>query len=88
MQGQVIPLSQQISYYRTARNALQQKLGVEGATSMIAKSLFYISMGSNDYIANYLAAGPLKSPLQLQYTPPQFVELLQTNLEKHILVNV
>ncbi|MCO5583187.1 hypothetical protein L7F22_037095 [Adiantum nelumboides] len=83
--GQHVPLRQQMVYFRKVRSALQAKLGEGGVRNFFAKALFYINIGSNDYIVNYLlTTGGVPSLLQTQYSPPQFVGLLQSNLELHI----
>jgi hypothetical protein len=77
-----------VSSFKGAKQKLEQKLGVQAADSLVASSLFYICIGSNDYLVNWFALAPLASPLQLQYTPSQFVELLQTDLEQRFVVSI
>ena len=88
MQGQVVSFSQQVSYFVSVKENIERQLGVEKAKSLISKSLFYIAIGSNDYVANYYFLDPIKTPLEYQYSPPEYLELLLSNLQDRIVVTI
>ncbi|KAG6421584.1 hypothetical protein SASPL_118141 [Salvia splendens] len=46
--GSVVPLSQQVSQFSEVRSNLTLQLGSAAADSMLSKSMFFISVGSND----------------------------------------
>lgn len=84
--GQHVALSQQLTYFAEVKGTIERRAGEEGAARLFAKALFYINIGSNDYITNYLLTnGRFRSPLQLQYSPRQFVHLLLSNLQGRIM---
>ena len=74
--GQVgrIPFDQQIHNFETTLNQVASKSG--GAVTIadsVARSLFFIGMGSNDYLNNYLMPN---FPTRNQYNAQQFGDLL------------
>lgn len=54
-EGIVDPMSVQVQQFGTAKSVLQQQLGVETANTLVSKSIFFITSGSNDlsvYLGN------------------------------------
>lgn len=84
--GQHVPLSQQVAYFAEVKAAIETRLEEERAAYLFARALFYVNIGSNDYIVNYLLTnGGFPSALQLQYSPSQFADLLLSNLHGQIV---
>ncbi|GAA0171971.1 lipase [Lithospermum erythrorhizon] len=76
-QGLVIDLKTQLKNFEEVYKSLTQKLGSKEATNeMISDAVYYISIGSNDYMGGYLG-----NPTMQQLHPPQeFVTLVISNL--------
>ncbi|KAL2610664.1 hypothetical protein R1flu_029237 [Riccia fluitans] len=70
-----IPLSQQLGYFARVKEDLVGRRGQEEAERLLAKSLYFVAFGSNDYINNYLQP---TSYSRLVYTPEAYQELLVT----------
>jgi len=68
----VIPLSQQLEYFVEYKERLKLAKGESVANKIIAEALYIFSIGTNDFIVNYLAL-PLRPA---QYTPPEYVAYL------------
>ena len=69
-----IPFDQQIHNFETTLDQVASKSG--GAVTIadsVARSLFFIGMGSNDYLNNYLMPN---FPTRNQYNAQQFGDLL------------
>lgn len=60
------------------------KIGVNNTEEFLAKSLFFVSIGSNDFLANYLLPASVKA---LLYTVDQFIDLLISKFSKQLKVN-
>ncbi|PAN42674.1 hypothetical protein PAHAL_8G146100 [Panicum hallii] len=65
----VIPLSQQLEYFVEYKERLKVAKGESVANEIIAEALYIFSIGTNDFIVNYLVL-PLRPT---QYTPPEYV---------------
>ncbi|OEL18000.1 GDSL esterase/lipase, partial [Dichanthelium oligosanthes] len=68
----VIPLSQQLEYFKEYKERLKLAKGESMANEIIAEALYIFSIGTNDFIVNYFAL-PLRPA---QYTPPEYVSYL------------
>jgi hypothetical protein len=68
----VIPLSQQLEYFREYKARLQLAKGESAANDIIAEAVYIFSIGTNDFIVNYFTV-PLR---QAQYTPPEYAAYL------------
>jgi phospholipase/lecithinase/hemolysin len=68
----VIPLSQQLEYFREYKARLQLAKGESAANEIIAEAVYIFSIGTNDFIVNYFTV-PLR---QAQYTPPEYAAYL------------
>ncbi|KAI4973935.1 GDSL esterase/lipase APG-like [Hordeum vulgare subsp. vulgare] len=66
----VIPLSQQLEYFKEYQHKLEVLAGSSQAQSIISDSLYIISAGSNDYLFNYYI-----KPF-IYKSPDQFSDLL------------
>ncbi|KAL3690521.1 hypothetical protein R1sor_016830 [Riccia sorocarpa] len=78
-----IPLSQQLGYFASVRAELVARKGNEEAERLLAKSLYFVEFGSNDYINNYLQPTSFS---KLVYTPEAYQELLVTTYIQQIKV--
>ncbi|CAI9087347.1 OLC1v1021398C1 [Oldenlandia corymbosa var. corymbosa] len=77
----VIPLQQQLDYFREYKARIQQAIGKERANSLIKNAAFLISCGTNDYVVNYFST-PLR---QYTYSLPQYQQLVLKLVRKFIL---
>lgn len=71
-QGDVFTLDEQIQNLKITLQQLHLLLG-NGTADFLARSLFFVGMGANDYINNYLHPLPRKSR---KYTAVAFSQLL------------
>lgn len=82
-QIQRIALNKQLDYLTKTRTEFVQLVGEPKTAEIFAKSLWYITIGSNDYINNYLIPG---SPVSKQYTPEQYQDLLISTFNDQLRV--
>jgi phospholipase/lecithinase/hemolysin len=68
----VISLSQQLEYFVEYKERLKLAKGESIANKIIAEALYIFSIGTNDFILNYLVL-PLRPA---QYTAPEYVAYL------------
>lgn len=85
MQGQHISLSQQIQQVSDTFQLMMLSMGEKAASDLISRSLFYISIGSNDYIHYYLRN---VSDVQSLYLPWNFNQFLAESMKQEIKVSV
>ncbi|RWW16970.1 hypothetical protein GW17_00019111 [Ensete ventricosum] len=78
-QGQHISLSQQIQQVSDTFQQLELSLGEQATADLISKSVFYVSIGSNDFIHYYLQN---TSSAQVLYLPWEFNQLLVTTMKQ------
>lgn len=65
----------QLDNFANTRNSIISTLGIPAAVEVFAKSIFSVTMGSNDFINNYLV--PVASiPEQTLVSPQAFVDIL------------
>lgn len=79
--GQHISLTQQIQQVTDTFQELELNLGEDAASDLISRSIFYISIGSNDFIHYYLRN---ESNVQSLYFPWEFNQLLATTVMQEI----
>ncbi|KAG4394266.1 hypothetical protein GLYMA_03G263900v4 [Glycine max] len=72
-QGLVIDLKTQLSYFKKVSKVLRQELGVAETTTLLAKAVYLINIGSNDYEV-YLTE---KSSV---FTPEKYVDMVVGSL--------
>ncbi|CAA7019131.1 unnamed protein product [Microthlaspi erraticum] len=75
-----IPLTRQLSYYRTYQNRVTRMIGRERARTLFSKAIHILSAGSSDFIQNYYV-NPL---LNLLNTPDQFSDVLMRSYSDFI----
>ncbi|XP_057994613.1 GDSL esterase/lipase At1g71691 isoform X2 [Hevea brasiliensis] len=82
-----IPFNQQIRNFQNTLNQITDNLGAMGVARAIGKSIFFVGMGSNDYLNNYLMPN---YPTKNQYNAQQFADLLvqQYNQQLTTLYNL
>jgi len=68
----VIPVWQQIKYLEDYRTKISALIGQENATILLNRALSFISIGTNDFIANYF----LQTNRQSEYNVTQFQDFL------------
>ncbi|KAF9608556.1 hypothetical protein IFM89_009922 [Coptis chinensis] len=68
-----IPFNQQIKNFENTLDQITDNLGADDAAQAIARCLFFIGMGSNDYLNNYLLPN---YPTRNQYNGQQYANLL------------
>ncbi|XP_027338728.1 GDSL esterase/lipase 5-like [Abrus precatorius] len=79
-QGLVIDLQTQLRHFEEVRKSLAENLGEEKAKELISKAVYFISIGSNDYMGGYLG----NQKMQERYNPEQYVGMVIGNLTQAI----
>ncbi|KAK4587691.1 hypothetical protein RGQ29_018917 [Quercus rubra] len=81
-QGQVIDLQTQIKHFEEVQKSLTKKLGEARANELFSEAVYFISIGSNDYLGGYLG----NPKMQEYYAPEEYVGLVIGNLTQAIQV--
>jgi phospholipase/lecithinase/hemolysin len=68
----VIPLSQELDYFKEYKGRLKLAKGEAVADKIIAEALYIFSIGTNDFILNYFLV-PLR---RAEYTPEEYIAYL------------
>ncbi|XP_048437220.1 GDSL esterase/lipase At1g71691-like [Pyrus x bretschneideri] len=68
-----IPFGQQIRNFQNTLDQITDNLGADDAARSIAKCIFFVGMGSNDYLNNYLMPN---YPTMNHYNAQQYADLL------------
>ncbi|CAN0890100.1 GDSL esterase/lipase At1g71691 [Linum grandiflorum] len=68
-----IPFDEQIRNFQSTVDQLSTNLGASEATQGIGQSIFFVGMGSNDYLNNYLMPN---YPTKSQYNGQQYADFL------------
>ncbi|XP_068652243.1 GDSL esterase/lipase At1g71691-like [Aristolochia californica] len=76
-----IPFNQQISNFQTTLDRITDRLGAADVSNSIGKCIFFVGMGSNDYLNNYLMPN---YPTRNQYNAQQFADLLIQQYTKQL----
>lgn len=71
----------QINNFKKTKEAITAKIGEEAANKHTNEAMYFIGIGSNDYVNNFLQ--PFLTDAQ-QYTPDEFVELLISTLDQQL----
>ncbi|CAL9009382.1 unnamed protein product [Prunus brigantina] len=79
---QRLSFDDQIQNFNKTKEAIKAKIGGEAAAKLCSEAVYFIGIGSNDYVNNYLQ--PFLADGQ-QYTYDEFVELLITTLEGQLM---
>ncbi|XP_073146904.1 GDSL esterase/lipase At5g55050-like [Henckelia pumila] len=72
----VVPLSDQISQFSTVRDNLTALIGSDATDTLLSKSLFFISIGSNDVFGYFKTNSTMP--------PDQFISILVSSYSDHI----
>ncbi|KAI8535613.1 hypothetical protein RHMOL_Rhmol10G0187700 [Rhododendron molle] len=86
--GQRFTLSQQVENFEKTLNQLRNKLSMsdEELSHYLSKALVVMTLGSNDYINNYLV--PSMYPTSFMYNPKDYADLLIERYARQILVRL
>ncbi|XP_042008455.1 GDSL esterase/lipase At1g71691-like [Salvia splendens] len=68
-----IPFNQQIKNFESSLEQIKSSSGAQDVSKDLAKSIFFVGMGSNDYLNNYLMPN---YDTKDHYNPQQFADLL------------
>jgi len=79
----VIDFQTQLRHFEEVRNLLSEKLGEKKAKELISEAVYFISIGSNDYMGGYLG----DPKMQESYNPEQYVGMVIGNLTQAIQVS-
>ncbi|KAL3535475.1 hypothetical protein ACH5RR_003936 [Cinchona calisaya] len=79
-QGLVIDFKTQLEYFDKVRLSLTEKFGSAEAEEIISNAVYFISMGSNDYMGGYLG----NPKMQELHNPEEYVRMVIGNLTQGI----
>ncbi|XP_047315924.1 GDSL esterase/lipase At5g37690 [Impatiens glandulifera] len=77
-----LSFNDQISYFEKTMDAIKLKIGAQPAERLCNEALFFVGIGSNDYVNNFLQ--PFLVDGQ-QYTHDEFLGLLVSTFEQQIV---
>lgn len=78
-----IPFGQQIQNFQSTLDQITENLGADDVARAIAKCIFFVGMGSNDYLNNYLMPN---YETKNQYNAQQFADLLAQQYTQQLTV--
>ncbi|KAJ6370875.1 hypothetical protein OIU77_001396 [Salix suchowensis] len=78
---QRLSFDDQIDCFKKTKESIKAKIGEVAANKLCNEAMYFIGLGSNDYVNNYLQ--PFLADGQ-QYTSDEFVELLISTLQKQL----
>ncbi|CAK9177052.1 unnamed protein product [Ilex paraguariensis] len=82
MIGGVIPMSEQLEYFREYKSKLELAIGKRGTKNLINKAGFIVSAGTNDFVVNYFG-----TPIRRQsYTVSGYQQFLMQHVQQFIQV--
>ncbi|GFY90758.1 SGNH hydrolase-type esterase superfamily protein [Actinidia rufa] len=81
---QRLSFDDQVSNFEKTKEAINTKIGGEAAEKLCNEAMYFIGIGSNDYVNNFLQ--PFLADGQ-QYTHDEFVGLLTATLEQHLVAS-
>ncbi|KAK3230027.1 hypothetical protein Dsin_001908 [Dipteronia sinensis] len=76
-----IPFAQQIRNFKSTLDQVTDNLGADDVSKAIARCIFFVGMGSNDYLNNYLMPN---YATRNQYNGPQFATLLVQEYQQQL----
>lgn len=82
MQNGSLSFNMQVSYFSRTVEELGALLGAAKSATLLAESLMVVSLGTNDYIYNYLE----NTSLSVEYDPDEFHTFLASQLKAHIKI--
>ncbi|KAK1361216.1 Zinc finger protein [Heracleum sosnowskyi] len=68
-----IPFNRQLDNFESSLTQIRARVGAANLAQQLSRSIFFVGMGSNDYLNNYLMPN---YPTKTQYNGPQFADLL------------
>ncbi|KAD5960656.1 hypothetical protein E3N88_12128 [Mikania micrantha] len=71
----------QIDYFENTTKVIKAKIGEEAANNLLNEAIYFIGMGTNDYINNFLQSF---LPDAQQYTPDEFLAVLNLKLAEQL----
>lgn len=74
---------EQINMFRNTTEQIMQLLGTAAGEKLMKNAIYTITMGSNDYLNNYLIEG---SPTPMLFTPQQFRDALISTYRQQLTV--
>lgn len=80
----MIDLQTQLKNFEEVQKSLTDKFGEVKAKEVISEAVYFISIGSNDYMGGYLG----NPKMQEQYNPEQYVGMVIGNLTQAIQVSL
>lgn len=78
-----IPFGEQIRNFQSTLDQITDNLGADDVARAIANCIFFVGMGNNDYLNNYLMPN---YPTRTQYNAPQFADLLTQQYTQQLTV--
>lgn len=81
-QGLVVDLQTQLRSFEEVQKSLTENLGEAEAKALLSEAVYFISVGSNDYVAGYLG----NPKMQEYFVPEVYVEMVIGNLTNAIQV--
>lgn len=79
-----IPFNQQIRNFENTLDQITGNLGAAMVAPVVARCIFFVGMGSNDYLNNYLMPN---YPTRSQYNSRQFANLLIQQYTQQLTVS-
>lgn len=79
---QVIDLPTQLKYFEEVRKSLVDKFGSAEAEEIVSNAVYFISIGSNDYMGGYLG----NPKMQELHPPEEYIGMVVGNLTQAIQV--
>nr|GMD68724.1 GDSL esterase/lipase At1g71691-like [Ipomoea batatas] len=76
-----IPFNQQITNFESTLDQITASLGAPDVAQALSHCIFFVGMGSNDYLNNYLLPN---YPTKNQYNAQQFADLLVQNYNQQL----
>lgn len=78
-------MDEQIDYFANTRQDIISSIGGRATRRLLRTALFSVTMGSNDFINNYLTP-VLSTPLQRTVPPEKFVSFLIARFRSQLTV--
>ena len=80
----MVDLQTQLRSFEKVQKSLTEKLGEAEAKALLSEAVYFISVGSNDYLAGYLG----NPKMQEYFVPEVYVGMVIGNLTNAIQVNL
>ncbi|KAH9305593.1 hypothetical protein KI387_009997, partial [Taxus chinensis] len=81
-EGRVVDLKKQLDQFEELQDKLVEKLGSDEAEKLFSEAVYFLSIGSNDYLGGYLA----NPEIQQLHPPQEYVGMVVTNVTKAIQI--